>query len=53
MQVYEYMRVPLSAIPQAIIDHYNLTEIAQDGYVMVDIQRGMYELPQSGILANK
>jgi len=52
MQVYEYMRVPLSVIPQAIIDHYNLEAIAQDGQVMVEIQRGMYGLPQSGILAN-
>ena len=52
MQVYEYMRAPLSVIAQAIIDHYNLTAIAQDGYVMVEIQRGIHGIPQSDILAN-
>ena len=53
MQVYEYMRVPLSVIPQTIIDHYNLTDLAEYGYVMVDIKRDMYGLPQEGILSNK
>ena len=44
----------LSDIPQQIIDHYNLNDIvAPDGYVYMEIQRAMYCLKQSGMLANK
>jgi hypothetical protein len=50
---YKYMRLPLSLIPQDIIDHYGLQEKALNGYVYMEIQKGMYGLPQAGILANK
>ena len=52
MPRYEYMRLPIALIPQEIIDHYKLTEIAVDGYVYCEIQKGMYGLPQAGIIAN-
>jgi hypothetical protein len=48
---YEYTRAPLSMIPQSVIEHYNLLEIATDGFVMVEIVKGIYGLPQAGILA--
>ena len=50
---YEYMRVPLELIPQHIIDQYDLTTKAKNGFVYCEIQKGIYGLPQAGILANK
>jgi hypothetical protein len=50
----EYMRILLSLIPQEIILEYNLSDIVhRDGYVYIQINKGMYVLPQAGILANK
>ena len=50
---YEYMKMPIKLIPQEFIDLYDLASKAKNGYVYMEIQRGMYGLPQSGILANK
>ena len=50
---YEYMRMPLKLFPDNIVEHYNLKEKALNGYVYMEIQRGMYGLPQASILANK
>lgn len=50
---YEYMRLRLDIIPQEIIDAYNLTDLTHDGWVYIEIRKGMYGLPQAGILANK
>lgn len=49
---FEYMKIDIRTIPQAIIDYYNLTEFVSEGYVYVEIMKGMYGLPQAGILAN-
>jgi hypothetical protein len=49
---YEYMQLPISIIPDEIIEQYNLREIEHDGKVYIEIQKGMYGLPQAGILAN-
>ena len=36
------------------MQHYNLAEKAtRDGYVYVEIKRGVYGIPQSGLLAQK
>ena len=48
----EYMRVDIRTIPQAIIDYYNLLPLVENGYIYVEIMKGMYGLPQAGILAN-
>jgi hypothetical protein len=41
-------------IPQEIIDQYNLKEkVSKDGYVFVKIRRGIYGLPQAGIIAQE
>ena len=53
MDNYEYMFIPINQIPQEIIDHYNLHNIVHKGKVYVEIRRGMYGLPQAGILAEK
>jgi hypothetical protein len=47
----EYMRIPLTSIPQTIIDQYELLAKAHKGFVLVEISKGMYGLPQAGILA--
>ena len=53
MDNYEYMFIPINQIPQEIIDHYNLHNIVHKGKVYMEIHRGMYGLPQAGILAEK
>eukprot|EP00804_Cyclotella_cryptica_P009373 CCRYP_018077-RA/>CCRYP_018077-RA protein AED:0.09 eAED:0.09 QI:0/0/0/1/1/1/2/0/1069 len=53
MERPEYMRLKLADIPAAIIELYHLRDIARDGYVFVRIQKGMYGLPQAGIIAQQ
>ena len=52
MDRYEYMRVPIWMLPAAIIEQYNLEPLFNNGFVYVEIRRGMYGLPQAGRLAN-
>ena len=47
------MMMPISVIPQEFIDLYNFAPKVKNWYVYMEIRRGMYGLPQSGILANK
>jgi hypothetical protein len=47
---FEYMVINFSSLPQEKIDKYDLIELAQDGKVYIEIQKGMYGLPQAGIL---
>ena len=49
----EYMRMPINLFPQEFIDLYNLAPKVKNGYVYMEINKGMYGLPQSGILSNK
>ena len=50
----EYLRMKLSDMPTNVINQYNLRERATaDGYVFVAVKRGMYGLPQAGILAQE
>ena len=53
MDQFEYMRLPLDVIPLEIIKRYNLQELANNNWVYIEIRKGMYGLPQAGILANK
>jgi hypothetical protein len=48
-----YMKMKLDILPEEIIVKYNLRDIAHNGWVYFKIIRGMYGLPESGILANK
>ena len=50
---YEYMRMPFDIIPAEFADAYNLHEKVKDGYVYMEIQKGMYGLPAAGMLANR
>ncbi len=47
------MKMPLQLIPEDIMEHYGLRKKAIDGYVYMEIRKGMYGLPQASILANK
>jgi hypothetical protein len=47
------MVINLASLPQETIDKYNLIELSQDGKVYIKIQKGMYNLPQAGILTNE
>jgi hypothetical protein len=50
---YEYMRMLLSRFPEEIVDRYNLKALAVDGWVYIEIRKGMYGLKQAGLLANQ
>jgi hypothetical protein len=47
------MAINLSSLPQETIDKYDLIELAQDGKVYIEIEKGMYGLPHAGILTNE
>jgi hypothetical protein len=49
----EFMRIPLALVPEEIIQEYDLHSFVNNDYVYVRIDKGMYGLPQAGILANK
>lgn len=54
MERYEYVRLALRDIPDEIIQEYNLQKIAtQDGHVYIEVRKGMYGLPQAGLLAQQ
>jgi hypothetical protein len=49
----EYLRIPCNLIPDEIMREYQLQKLAKNGNVIARIDKGMYGLPQAGILANK
>jgi hypothetical protein len=50
----EFIRIKLSDIPDEIIKEYNLQElVTEDGSIYIQANKGMYGLPQSGLLANE
>jgi hypothetical protein len=44
---FEYMKMLLSRFPEEIIQKYNLNELAIDGWVYIEIRKGMYGMKQS------
>ena len=54
MERYEYMKIPITHIPEEIINEYKLRpKVHTDRAVYIEIRKGMYGLPQAGMLANK
>ena len=54
MQCPEYMKINLAQIPYDIISEYKLKgKVHTNGYVYIEIQKGMYRLPQASMLSNK
>jgi hypothetical protein len=47
------MKMLLSRFPEEIVDKYNLRALAVDGWVHIEIRKGMYGLKQAGLLANQ
>jgi hypothetical protein len=52
MARYEYMRIPVPDIPPTILAQYQLAPLIHNNSVTVEIRKGMYGLPQAGILAH-
>jgi hypothetical protein len=52
LERYEYVCIPISMIPNKIMDEYNLHALVHNGYLYVEVRKGMYGLPQAGLLAN-
>ncbi len=54
MARYKYMQLHIADIPDNVLEHYNLRDKAtSDGYIYCKIQKGMYGLPQAGIIAQQ
>jgi hypothetical protein len=47
------MKMLLSGFPEEIVNKYNLNALAVDGWVYIEIRKGMYGLKQSALLANQ
>ena len=53
MKEYNYMKVKMNEIPIDVIKHYNLNSLVHtDGYVYMEIRKGMPGLKQAGKNAN-
>jgi hypothetical protein len=50
---FEYIKMLLSRFPEEIIQKYNLNALAVDGWVYIEIRKGMYGLKQAGLHANQ
>jgi hypothetical protein len=46
MERYEYMRIPISAIPDCIMDEYKLESLVHNGFIVVELRKGIYGLRQ-------
>ena len=53
MERFEYMNIPIKDIPKIFVDQYDLQPLVHNGMVLVKIRKGMYGLPQAGIIANE
>jgi hypothetical protein len=54
MKRYEYMCLKITDIPDEIIKEYKLDQKeTTDRFIYMEIQKGMYKLPQAGIIAQE
>jgi hypothetical protein len=54
MAWYKYMHLKLFIMPEDVVKHYHLLNIASpDGPIYCGICQGMYGLPQAGIIAQE
>ena len=53
MDRFKYIKMPQHIILLKMIQHYNLQNHFVNNNILIQIERGMYGLPQSRILANK
>ena len=52
MGTFEYIRIKASIIPKEIIQQYQLVDKIHNGFIYMEISKGMYGFPQSGIIAH-
>jgi hypothetical protein len=52
MAEYEYMRIAIKCIPDRIMAEYDLYDKVHNGFVYVEIRKGMYGLPYTEKIAN-
>jgi hypothetical protein len=50
---FEYMKMLLSRFPEEIVQKYNLNTLAVDGWVYIEIRKGIYGLKQAELFANQ
>ncbi len=51
---YEYLKLKLGDLPEDVIKHYDLrSKATPEGFVYVEVRKGMYVLPQAGLLAQE
>jgi hypothetical protein len=54
MAQHKHMQLQIADMPNDVINHYHLTDlVTPDRYIYCKIQKGMYGLPQAGIIAQK
>jgi hypothetical protein len=51
LPTYKYMRLPLTILPLDIIEKCDLKRLAVNGWVYLEIRKGVYGLKQAGLLA--
>ena len=49
---YDYMKISLAILPEEIIAQYNLLQLASNGWVYLEIRKGMPGLKQAGCIAD-
>jgi hypothetical protein len=50
----EYIQIKISDIPEEIINECNLcNKVTESGHVHIEANKGMYGLPQAGLIANE
>ena len=50
----EYIKLKLTDIPQEVIKEYKLKDMSSnDGSIFMEVSKGMYGLPQAGLLAQE
>ena len=56
MKRYEYVKMRLANIPDEVVKEYKLhknVKVTDNGFVYVEVRKGMYGLPQAGILTQQ
>ena len=54
LKLWEYVKLRLIDIPTEVIDEYQLqNKFTRNGHVYIEIRRGMYGIPQAGLVSQE
>lgn len=53
MNRYENMMIPVKHIPEDIMLQHNLAPLVVNNNILVEIRKGIYDLPQAGLIAKQ